>query len=138
MCVKKLMLAGSAFAVGILIVGMNLRATDTAPTAPAPPVAKKVPKTTEVNGVTLVDNYAWLREKSNPEVKAYLEAENAYTDAVMKPTEGLQKKLYGEMLSRIKETDIDVPYKEGNYFYYTRTEAGKQYSIYCRKKGSLS
>jgi oligopeptidase B len=135
--VKKRILAGFAFVVLTLIVGINLRAADTAPAAPAPPVAKKVPKTTEVNGVTLVDNYAWLREKSNPEVKAYLEAENAYTDAVMKPTEGLQKKLYGEMLSRIKETDVDVPYRDGDYFYYSRTEAGKQYGIYCRKKGSL-
>jgi oligopeptidase B len=85
----------------------------------------------------LVDNYFWLRDKQNPDVAAYLQAENAYTDAVMKPTEGLQKKLYDEMLSHIKETDVEVPYKEGNYFYYTRTEAGKQYSIYCRKKGSL-
>jgi oligopeptidase B len=73
-------------------------------------VAKKAPKTTEINGRTMVDNYYWLRDKKNPEVKAYLEAENAYTDAVMKPTEGLQKKLYDEMLSRIKETDIEVPY----------------------------
>src|ERR1700722_1116497 len=105
---------------------------------PAPPVAKKVPKTTEINGRELVDNYFWLRDKQNPDVAAYLQAENAYTDAVMKPTEGLQKKLYDEMLSHIKETDVEVPYKEGNYFYYTRTEAGKQYSIYCRKKGSLS
>jgi oligopeptidase B len=104
---------------------------------PAPPVAKKVPKTTEINGRELVDNYFWLRDKQNPDVAAYLQAENAYTDAVMKPTEGLQKKLYDEMLSHIKETDVEVPYKEGNYFYYTRTEAGKQYSIYCRKKGSL-
>src|SRR5579871_4274652 len=106
-------------------------------TLPAPPVAKKEPKVTEINGTKLVDNYFWLRDKKNPEVAAYLEAENAYTDAVMKPTEALQKKLYTEMLSRIKETDVDVPYKEGDYFYYTRTEAGKQYGIRCRKKGSL-
>jgi len=104
---------------------------------PAPPVAQKIPKTTEINGRELVDNYYWLRDKQNPDVAAYLQAENAYTDAVMKPTEGFQKKLYDEMLSHIKETDVEVPYKEGNYFYYTRTEAGKQYSIYCRKKGSL-
>src|ERR1700731_927407 len=103
----------------------------------APPVAKKVPKTTDINGRELVDNYFWLRDKQNPDVAAYLQAENAYTDAVMKPTEGLQKTLYDEMLSHIKETDVEVPYKEGSYFYYTRTEAGKQYSIYCRKKGSL-
>jgi oligopeptidase B len=104
---------------------------------PTPPVAKTVPKTTEINGTKLVDNYYWLREKKNPEVSAYLEAENAYTNAVMKPTEPLQKKLYAEMLSHIKETDVDVPYKEGDYFYYSRTEAGKQYQIRCRKKGSL-
>ena len=104
---------------------------------PTPPVAKKEPKITEINGHKMVDNYYWLREKTNPDVKAYLEAENVYTDAVMKPTEPLQKKLYGEMLSRIKETDVEVPYKEGGYFYYLRTEAGKQYGIRCRKKGSL-
>lgn len=111
-------------------------AADTSP-LPAPPIAKKIPKVTEINGRKLVDNYYWLRDKPNPEVKAYLEAENAYTDAVMKPTEPLQKKLYDEMLSRLKETDVDVPYKEGDYFYYSRTEAGKQYHIHCRRKGSL-
>jgi oligopeptidase B len=104
---------------------------------PAPPVAKKVPKVTEINGHKLVDNYYWLRDKPNPEVKAYLEAENAYTDAVMKPTEGFQKKLYDEMLGRIKETDVEVPYRKGEYFYYWRTEAGKQYATLCRKKGSM-
>jgi len=101
---------------------------------PSPPVAKKIPHATEINGRKMVDNYFWLREKSNPEVRAYLEAENAYTDAVMKPTEPFQKKLYDEMLSRVKETDVEVPYKEGDFFYYIRTEAGKQYPIRCRKK----
>lgn len=113
-----------------------LWASDTA-WLPPPPVAKKIPRITTMNGYTLVDNYYWLREKQNPEVKAYLEAENAYTDAVMKPTELLQKKLYDEMLGRIKETDVDVAYREGDYFYYSRTEAGKQYQIRCRKKGAL-
>src|SRR5256885_7394530 len=108
-----------------------------ADTVPAPPIAKKVPHETEINGHKMIDNYYWLREKSNPEVRAYLEKENAYTDAVMKPTEPLQKKLYDEMLSRVKETDIEVPYKEGDYFYYSRTEAGKQYQIHCRKKGGM-
>ncbi|HEX3819805.1 MAG TPA: S9 family peptidase [Candidatus Sulfotelmatobacter sp.] len=107
------------------------------PSLPAPPVAKKVPHVTEINGRKLVDNYFWLRDKPNPEVRAYLEAENAYTDAVMKPTEALQKKLYDEMLSRVKETDVEVPYKEGDYFYYVRTEAGKQYPIRCRRKASM-
>src|SRR6202162_1019617 len=125
------------FASLILAPAYALAADDTSSSLPAPPVAKKAPKTTEINGRTMVDNYYWLRDKKNPEVKAYLEAENAYTEAVMKPTEGLQKKLYDEMLSRIKETDVEVPYKEGDYFYYTRTEAGKQYGIRCRKKGSM-
>ncbi len=102
----------------------------------APPVAKKIPHETEVNGHKMVDNYAWLREKTNPEVRAYLEKENAYTDSIMKPTEPLQKKLYDEMVGRIKETDVEVPYREGDYFYYVRTEAGKQYPIRCRKKTS--
>ena len=110
-----------------------LLAAATAPT-PAPPTAKTVPHTYEINGHTMTDNYAWLREKTNPEVRAYLEKENAYTDSIMKPTEPLQQKLYDEMLSRIKETDVEVPYREGDYFYYTRTEAGKQYVIRCRKK----
>jgi oligopeptidase B len=104
---------------------------------PAPPLAKKTPKVTEINGRKLVDNYYWLRDKPNPEVKEYLVAENAYTDAVMKPTEGFQKKLYDEMLGRIKETDVDVPYRKGEFFYYWRTEAGKQYATLCRKKGSM-
>jgi oligopeptidase B len=115
---------------------MVLTAADSG-TLPAPPVAKKVPHVSEVNGHKMVDNYFWLRDKPNPEVRAYLEAENAYTDAVMKPTDGFQKKLYGEMLGRIKETDVEVPYREGDYFYYVRTEAGKQYGIRCRKKGSM-
>src|SRR5437870_11963193 len=121
----------------ILASAYALVADESSSPLPAPPVAKKVPKTTEINGRMLIDNYYWLRDKKNPEVKAYLDAENAYTDAVMKPTEALQKHLYDEMLSRIKETDVEVPYKEGDYFYYTRTEAGKQYGIRCRKKVSL-
>src|SRR6266849_10329108 len=125
------------FALLILTSGYAMMADDASSSLPAPPVAKKAPKSTEINGRTMVDNYYWLRDKKNPEVKAYLEAENAYTDAVMKPTERLQKKLYDEMLSRIKETDVEVPYREGGYFYYSRTEAGKQYTIQCRKKGSM-
>jgi oligopeptidase B len=126
------------FQLGILLFAsvLSFTAADNS-SLPAAPVAKKVPKVTEINGRKLVDNYYWLRDKPNPDVKAYLEAENAYTDAVMKPTEAFQKKLYDEMLGRIKETDVDVPYKEGDYFYYSRTEAGKQYQIRCRKKGNV-
>jgi oligopeptidase B len=105
--------------------------------APQPPVANKVPRVDEIHGDHRVDDYFWMRDKQNPDVARYLEAENAYTDAVMKPTEGLQEALYKEMLARIKETDVNVPYRKGGYFYYSRTEQGKQYPIYCRKRGSL-
>ncbi len=102
-----------------------------------PPVAKKVPHVTQVNGVTLKDNYFWLRDKKDPDVMKYLEAENAYTAAVMKPTSELQESLYKEMLSHLKQTDLGVPAREGGYFYYSRTEEGKQYPYVCRKKDSL-
>jgi oligopeptidase B len=103
------------------------------PAKPKPPVAAKQPKETKLHGDTLVDDYFWLREKSNPEVRKYLEAENAYTEAVMAPTAGLQKQLYEEMLGHVKQTDVNVPYRIGNYLYYTRTEEGKQYPIFARK-----
>jgi oligopeptidase B len=105
--------------------------------APQPPMAEKKPKTTNIHGTTLVDDFFWLREKTNPEVMAHLKAEDEYTTTVMKPTAALQDKLYNEMLSHIKQTDTNVPYRWGNYFYYSRTEEGKQYPIFCRKKGSL-
>ena len=104
---------------------------------PQPPMAEKKPKTTNIHGVTLVDEYFWLREKNNPAVIAHLQAEDAYAGTVMKPTAALQEKLYNEMLSHIKQTDTNVPYRSGNYFYYSRTEEGKQYPIFCRKKGNL-
>ncbi len=127
----------SLLLVASVFILNTANAADSSDSLPKPPAAKKVAKVTEINGHKLVDNYFWLRDKPNPEVKAYLEAENAYTDAVMKPTEAFQKKLYDEMLSRIKETDVEVPYQEGQYLYYSRTEAGKQYQILCRKKGSI-
>lgn len=104
---------------------------------PQPPVAKVEPKIDTVNGEILTDNYFWLRDKQNPDVISYLEAENAYTDKMMAHTEGLQDSLYKELVSRIKETDLDVPERIGDYYYYSRTEEGKQYKIYCRKNGSL-
>ncbi len=105
--------------------------------APKAPVAKKVPKSVTMFGDTRIDDYGWLRDKSNPETIAYLESENAYTNAVMAPTAELQKKLYDEMLGHIKQTDTQVPFRKGDYFYYTRTEEGKQYPIFARKKGSV-
>lgn len=104
---------------------------------PQPPTTEKKPKVTNINGDRMVDNYFWLREKSNPAVVAHLEAENAYTAATMKPTEALQDKLYHEIISHIKETDETVPYRWDDYFYYSRTIKGQQYPIYCRKQGSL-
>ncbi len=104
---------------------------------PQPPTAKKVPHVTQVNGVTLKDNYFWLRDKKDPDVMKYLEAENAYTAEVMKPTKDFQESLYQEMLSHIKQTDLSVPARQGKYFYYSRTEEGKQYPYQCRKLGSL-
>lgn len=104
-----------------------------------PPVAKKETKITKINGVELKDDYFWLRSSKDkktgrirPEVEEYLTAENNYTESVMKPTAELQKTLYDEMYKRIKQTDTSVPYKLGNYFYYTRTEEGKQYPKYFR------
>jgi oligopeptidase B len=104
--------------------------------APQPPMAEKKTKTTNIHGETLVDDFFWLREKTNPSVQSYLKAEDDYALAAMKHTTGLQEKLYNEMLSHIKQTDENVPYRQGNYFYYSRTEEGKQYPIFCRKKGS--
>lgn len=107
------------------------------PIAAEPPVAKVEPKQSTLHGDTRVDNYFWLRDRKNPETIQYLEAENEFTGAVMKPTEELQAKLYAEMLGRIKQTDASVPVERDGFFYYTRTEEGKQYATYCRKKGSL-
>jgi oligopeptidase B len=126
------------FAASMLSMSTALKAQTNGGNAPAqPPMAEKKSKTTNIHGETLVDDYFWLREKTNPAVLAHLQAEDAYTMSVMKPTEQLQEKLYKEMLSHIKQTDTNVPYRWGNHFYYTRTEEGKQYPIFCRRKGSL-
>src|SRR5436190_2311376 len=103
----------------------------------ASPVTEKKPKVTEINGDRLVDNYFWLREKTNPAVIAHLEAENAYTASMMKPTAALQEKLYNEILSHIKQTDANVPYKQGGYYYFSKTKEGLQYPMFYRQKGSL-
>ncbi|HEX8710946.1 MAG TPA: S9 family peptidase, partial [Terracidiphilus sp.] len=99
------------------------------------PVARKEHKEITLHGITLADDYAWLRNKENPEVTAYLEAENAYAEAEMAPLKDLQDELYREMLSHIKQTDVSVPFRDGNWWYYTRTEEGLQYGIHCRKRG---
>ena len=102
-----------------------------------PPIAKKIPHQTNVHNISLDDDYYWLREKENPEVIAYLEEENDYTKERTKHTLELQDQLYDEMVGRINETDLTVPVKKGDYYYYSRTEQGKNYSIYCRKFQTL-
>lgn len=102
---------------------------------PQAPIAPKHHTETELHGVVLEDDYAWLRDRESPEVTQYLEAENLYADAAMAPLEGLRDDLYAEMLSHIKQTDVSVPYRDGAWWYYTRTEEGLQYSIHCRRCG---
>jgi oligopeptidase B len=117
-----------------------------APTSPAagldparatPPAAQRIAAQSEIHGHRRLDEFAWLREQKNPAVTAYLEAETAYANAVMAPTAALQETLYNEILGHIKQTDLSVPYRLGGYFYYSRTEEGKQYPIHARKRGSL-
>jgi len=103
-------------------------------TVPKPPVARREPVEHVLHCDRRVDHYAWLRNKENPEVISYLEAENAYTDAILKPTEPFQEKLYQEMLGRIQQSDLSVPYRLRGYLYFTRTEEGKQYAIHCRRR----
>ncbi len=103
-------------------------------TPPAqPPIARRDPTSTTLHGATLHDDFRWMRDKSSPELLAYLHAENAYTASVMAPTEDLQSTLYHEMLSHIQETDESVPYRLGDWFYSTRTVQGSQYPIHCRR-----
>jgi oligopeptidase B len=104
---------------------------------PKPPVAEKIKKELAAHGQTRIDEYFWLRERENPKVLDYLKAENDYEKAVMKHTEPFQDALYKEIVGRIKQTDLSVPYKDNGYFYYTRFEEGKDYPLYCRKKGKL-
>ena len=120
-----LMLIGSVS--GIPLVGQT----------PQPPVAPVIEHRETRYGTTVVDNYFWLREKSNPEVIKYLEAENAYTAAMTQGLKPFEDALYNEMLSHIKQTDLSVPVRRGDYYYYSRTEEGKQYPIQCRKKDSV-
>jgi oligopeptidase B len=109
----------------------------TAMTPPSPPIAPQRPHTFDLHGDQRSDPWAWLKEKEDPEVRAYLEAENRYADAVLAPIAGFREALYAEMVGRIKQTDLSVPYRDGAYWYYSRTEEGKQYPIHCRKRGTL-
>jgi len=106
--------------------------------AQSAPLAAKKPHVTEIHGYRRVDDYFWLRDKDSSEVLSYLAAEEAYANAMEQGEAGLRDTLYAEMLGRIKETDQNVPYPRGGYFYYSRTEEGKQYPIYARRRGSMT
>ena len=105
---------------------------------PTPPLAPVRPHVHTLHGESRPDPYAWLRDKSDPAVTAYLEAENRYAEEVLGPVAGFRDRLYDEMLGRIKQTDLSVPHRDGAYWYYSRTEEGKQYPIYARKRGALT
>ncbi|WP_051978783.1 S9 family peptidase [Edaphobacter aggregans] len=105
--------------------------------SPVPPVAKQIHIERPINGHVLVDDYGWLREKTNPEVLSYLAAENAYAEQLTSSQKPLEEKLYRETISHVKQDDKSVPYRKNGYWYYRRTEEGKQYPIACRKKGTL-
>jgi oligopeptidase B len=105
---------------------------------PQPPVAEKRPHEFELHGERFVDDYAWLRDKQDPRVIAHLEAENAYADQLTSAQQPLREQLYTEMLSRIQQTDLSVPYRKGSHLYYSRTVEGQQYPLYCRKKGDAN
>jgi oligopeptidase B len=115
--------------------GMQSPASETRGGLPTPPVARREPEEHVLHGYRRVDDYGWLRRKDSPEVMAHLRAENAYTEAMMRPSLPLQEALYDEMLGRIKQSDLSVPIRRRGWLYYSRTEEGKQYPIRCRKKG---
>lgn len=121
----------------LLISGMSEIISQENESMTKPPIAKRVEKKLSIHDDTRTDYYFWLNQREDPEVIAYLEAENKYTEKKLKHTEGFQKKLYDEMISRIKQEDQSVPYKDNGYYYYSRFEEGKEYPIYCRKNGSL-
>ncbi len=100
---------------------------------PQPPRARRLPHAVNSHGVTRNDDWHWLRDREDPEVIAYLEAENVYTDAVMAPTLGLQQELFEGIRARVRETDASAPVRSGGWWYYTRTEEGQQYPIMCRR-----
>src|SRR5258708_14429621 len=119
----------------VFTLGMQVSLSISAPT---PPQAPQHPRIINQQGESRTDPFFWLRDQKDPETIKYLEAENRYADLMLKPVQALREKLYGEMRGRIQETDLSVPYRIDDYFYYARSESGKQYEIFCRKKGDLN
>ena len=117
---------------------MKTRSPLAATAFPEPPRAKSIPHRLEHHGQIRIDDYYWLNDRSNPEVLSYLQEENSYAKALLQHTADLEKTLFEEIKGRIKQTDLSVPFKQGDYVYYVRYEEGREYGLYCRKKGSLS
>ncbi len=116
---------------------MPISQTQEEPSSLAPPIAQAKPETLEKHGHVRTDPYYWLNDRENPDVISYLTAENEYTAAVMANRKPLEEELFEEIKGRIKQTDLSVPYKLDDYYYYSRFEEGKEYPIFCRKKESL-
>jgi oligopeptidase B len=127
----------NTLAKGMLVATAVASLTCT-PTGPQPPIAAVAPHELEAHGDVRIDPYFWLRDPEDPAVIAYLEAENAYTDAVMAPTLGLQQRLVDELEARIPQTDVSAPVLDRGYLYYERTEEGLDYPIHCRVKADSS
>ena len=117
---------------------MTTRSSHAASAFPDPPRAPLIPHRLEQHGQVRVDDYYWLNDRSNPEVLAYLQEENDYATAMRRQTADLERTLFEEIKGRIKQTDLSVPFKQEDYVYYIRYEEGKEYALYCRKKGSLT
>jgi oligopeptidase B len=125
------------FAALLIASPVGRALAQTAPGSPAPPLAERRAHVETLFGEVRSDDYFWLRNKQDPAVRAYLEAENAYAERVMAPMAALRDTLYSEMLRRIRQTDLSVPYPDRGYVYYSRTVEGQQYPIYCRRRGSM-
>jgi oligopeptidase B len=133
----RMTISGMLAMVAVSVV-LTACVTSSQPRGSAAPVADRHPVIRELSGDRFVDDYFWLRQKTNPAVIQYLEAENAYTAARTRHTEALREKLYREMVGRIQETDLSVPFRKNGWFYYSRTEQGQQYPTHCRKPVSGS
>jgi oligopeptidase B len=123
---------------GAVLLSATASASAQSADTPQPPIAEKIHTEKAINGAVLVDDYGWLRQRSSPQVRQYLEAENAYAEQVTASQKPFAETLYNETLSHIKQSDTTVPYRKHGYWYYSRTEEGKQYPVLCRKKETLS
>src|SRR6185369_14292391 len=135
------LLLGIAALFIVIVIGNTVIVAQPSKNSPSepmkPPIAKKMPKVLKIHGYEITDNYAWLRDRSDkkdPEVIKYLEDNNKYTETFMGQYQGFVDNLYKEMLGRIKQTDLSVPYNRGDYWYFNKTEEGKQYPTYLRSK----